>query len=223
MTHTFYIMISLGGMLAALVVIFGVMFFIKRQLSSSVGSERDAVIAKVNTLDKELRELLTYADGYASKKQLAQLEASLAQSKADLDREKGNLKALEPKLEGAQKMVEEKETHQQELKSAKEEDELKMKELMDHFETISSESIGLEQALAQSMKNLDQLMAEVTLTADQRAVLQELSNSLSNAGSTLRELIVEYDTLNERLNMLTQQLMDLEEEYTKLVERQLGE
>ena len=223
MTHTLYILISSGAILASLAIIIGVMFLIKRQVSSSVGAERDQVISKVNALDGELRELLTYSEGYASKKQLGQLQGTLEQTKADLEREKGNLKALEPKLEGAQKSVEDKETHQQELKSAKEEDELKMKELVDNFETISSESISLEQALAQSMKNLDQLMGEATLTADQKAVLQELSNSLSNASSTLRELIVEYETLNERLNMLSQQLLDLEEEYTKLVERQLGE
>ena len=66
-------------------------------------------------------------------------------------------------------------------------------------------------------------MNEVQLTDAQKAVLQELSNTLTNSGSVLRDLLTEYESINERLNMLKLQLNDLEDEYTKLVEKQLGQ
>lgn len=196
---------------------------LRKQVSSSVGAERDTLTQNIDALDAEIKALLGYADGYASKGQLEYLSTQLNNIKGELEKERGNLQALEPKLDNAQKMVEGKETSQQELKSAKEEDEVKLKELLENYDTISHESLSLEQQLALSLKNLDNIMNEVQMTPDQKAILQELSNSLANSGGALRDLLMEYETLNERLNALKQQLGDLEDEYTKLVERQLGE
>jgi predicted nuclease with TOPRIM domain len=73
------------------------------------------------------------------------------------------------------------------------------------------------------MKSLDAILSELNLTQDQRKHLSDLSETLTSAGGRLRELLTEYQTVKERLDMLTQQHADLEEEYTKLVEQQLGE
>jgi predicted nuclease with TOPRIM domain len=67
------------------------------------------------------------------------------------------------------------------------------------------------------------MLSELQLTLDQRAVLEELNNALISAGSRLRELLTEYSSVNQRIQALQQQLKDLEDEYTKLVEQQLGE
>ena len=77
--------------------------------------------------------------------------------------------------------------------------------------------------LDQIQKSLDNIMAELELTEDQRGLLDELSKALTSAGSNLRDLLMEYEAVKTRLENLRQQHLDLEEEYTKLVEQQLGE
>ena len=94
---------------------------------------------------------------------------------------------------------------------------------MEGYDSCASESVALEQRLAQSLKNLDSIIDQLQLTQAQKASLTDLSNAATSAGGRLRDLITEYETLNERLKTLTQQHQDLEEEYTKLVEQQLGE
>jgi predicted nuclease with TOPRIM domain len=61
------------------------------------------------------------------------------------------------------------------------------------------------------------------MTQSQREMFLGLQSTVEEAGARLRDLLMEYQTVNERLNMLRQQHSDLEEEYTRLVEQQLGE
>jgi hypothetical protein len=66
------------------------------------------------------------------------------------------------------------------------------------------------------------MSAEVALTADQKAVFEALSTALTTASSQLRDVIVAYQNMHERLAALQGQYADLENEYIKLVELQLG-
>ena len=197
--------------------------FLKKQLASSAGTETEAIQLEINEVTKKLEELAGFAKGYASKKQLDNVEAQLQTERNNLSREKEKLKEVEAKLEGAQKSVETKEGQQQETKSAKEEDEQKLRELMAAYADISSESMALEKKLAASLKNLEVIITEVKMTDNQKAVLNDMLTALTDGSSRLRELLTEYQIVNERLNMLTGQHSELEEEYTKLVEQQLGE
>ena len=204
------------------IIVFAFLFF-RRKVTGSVGAEVDKLQARLEAIDQEIEERLKDADSYASKGQFETLQSQNEANKKDLEQEREALKAMEPKLDDCQKAVEDKESSQQELKSAREEDEVALRGLLDNYETLSSESVELEQKLALSMKNLDTIMGEINLTDEQRAVLEDLNNNMTSTGGALRDLMMEYDTLNERLNMLQGQLEDLEEEYTKLVEKQLGE
>ena len=203
--------------------IFGGFVFLKRQITSSVGAERETLLAGIPKAIDEIDAILAKSAGYASKPQLEFLLKQTESAEADIQKEKENLKGIESRLDQAQKNVETRESTQQQLKTAHEDEENKLHELLAKFETISAESVSLEQKLATSMKNLDQLMEEVELTPDQRGAMQDLSNALTGAGSRLRELLMEYTTVKERLQSLRQQHSDLEEEYTRLVEQQLGE
>jgi predicted nucleic acid-binding Zn-ribbon protein len=60
------------------------------------------------------------------------------------------------------------------------------------------------------------------MNADQQAVFQELSNSLTSASAQLRDVIIDYQNANERLANLNSRFVDLEREYSKLVEQQLA-
>ncbi len=201
----------------------GLGVLIKKKLAGGQKYQIEGLISEVSQLDGELDTLRAKANDLISKAQEESAREQLDNAKTALAAEKSNLVEIERKLDKSQKGVEEKERIQQELKSGRAEDDQKIAELLAGFADISAESVALEQQLANSMKNLDQIMAEVSITADQRAVLQDLSGVLTGAGARLRDLILEYQQSNERLQGLQAQHLDLEEEYTRLVEQQLGD
>ena len=196
---------------------------LKKQIASSVGAEKDSLISEIPKVIAGIEKMLADASRFASKPQLDFVTQQAQAAQADLAKEKQNLTSIETRLDEAQKNVETKEAAQQELKSGREDEEILLQELFAKFDDISAESVTLEQRLASSMKNLDQLLEEVELTPDQRGMYQDLQNALSSAGTRLRDLLMEYTTVKDRLQVLQQQHKDLEEEYTRLVEQQLGE
>jgi chromosome segregation ATPase len=213
--------IIIGLISAGLIVALGLV--IKKKLSGGQTEQIDALVLEVSELDRKIDEIQSQAKDLISKSQADSAQEQLESARTAITAEKSNLTAIERKLDKAQKLVEGKEAIQQELKSGKAEDEQKMAELLAGYADISAESVMLEQQLAASMKNLDQIMTEVDMTVDQRSVLQDLSGALTTAGSRLRDLIMEYQQTNERLQALNIQHKDLEEEYTRLVEQQLGD
>ena len=215
-----YTVISL---VLSLGLLFGGVTFLRKGLRESGVSKKKELMETYEEVQGELTDLLKYTNSYASKGQFDTLLKMIEQVQVELENEKKSLVDIEAKLDTAQKDVEGKEAQQQELKSAKEEDELALEDLLSNYSQISEESVTLEQKLAQSLKNLDQMMEELTLTQEQKQMLEELSGALTDAGSLFRDLITEYQSVNERLEMLRTQHDDLEDEYTKLVEQQLGE
>jgi chromosome segregation ATPase len=202
---------------------FGLAFYLRGQLTGGVSKALEDGKAKVLALHKEFNELLVGSEQYGSKKQLQALELQRDTEASALESQRQTLKAIEAKLAHAQKQIEEKEAYHQDLKTAKAEDEAKLKVLLERYSALSSEAISLEQQVAQSMKDLDSLMATSTLTPEQKAVFTSLSENLEAAGNRLRDLITEYETVNGRLKNLAEQLVDLENEYTRLIEQQLGD
>ena len=214
---------SIIAAVISVAILVGGFFGIKMVLAGPLGKERDSQLKQIGEIDTKLDEIAQYATSYAPATLLVQINEKIGGLAQQLEQEKGELKSIETKLEGAQKAVEEKESHQQATKSASDEELAKLEELLASFADLSSESTGLEQRLAASLKNLDSLMAEATLTQPQKDALRSLSNALTEAGSRLRDLIMQHTQVNERLVMLKQQHSELEDEYTKLVEKQLGE
>lgn len=203
--------------------IFGAMVVLRRSVATTLGGSREKVLGEIAVVTQRLNELIKFKDGYAAKGQLETLTQQASQLEQSLGQEKNALLEIEKKLDVAQKNVEGKEAQQQEMKSAKEEDERKLQGLLDAYQSTADEAVALEQRLASSLKNIDKMKEQLTLTSDQRAMIDNLSSSLENSGGRLRDLLMEYASVNERLVQLTQQHTDLEEEYTKLVEQQLGE
>lgn len=209
-----------AGLGAAL--IFGGMIAFRKFSSSTRGIERAEKIKTIQDQSEALANLTQYADAYASPAQHEGLARQVQDAKKSIEDQKRALKEVEDALTKAQKVVEEKEVHQQDLKTIREDDEKKLAELLAAYDQISGESIALEQQLAQSLKNLDEMINTVDLNDDQKAVLNQFSESMVSAGSRLRDLITEYEVVRERLEALQSQHKDLEEEYTRLVEQQLG-
>jgi chromosome segregation ATPase len=211
------IAVALGAL-----IIFGAIFAAKKLSGGGSSEAIQALTAEATQLEEEIRAMMSRGVAFASKAQIDSVENQNREFSENLEKQKALLKEIEQKLETAQKDVETKEGIQQEMKSAKEEDEAKLIEITAKFNNVKSDSISLEQELSSSLKSLDAMMTEVPMTADQRAVFQELSNAITSASSRLRDLITDYQSVNERLENLKLQHQDLEDEYTKLVEQQLG-
>lgn len=218
------LVITIVTSVLSIVLIFGMYFFLRKKAGGSQDfANATSLIAQIGDLDKEILGSIDKAKELASKGQLTKAQKEVEEGRTALDTEKEALKGIEQKLDGAQQKVEEKEAYQQEIKSSKAEDETRLAEMLANYEDISNESVALEQKLAASLKNLDSIMESVGTTDEQKSVLQDLSNALTTAGSRLRDLIFEYQVVNERLRTLSTQHAELEEEYTKLVEQQLGD
>lgn len=190
--------------------------------SSSQSSGRTKYIEQITSITDELDKILTFEKAYATPGQRDAINSQIEEVKSSIEGQKKSLKEVEDTLAKAQKQVEEKEVHQQEMKSVKEEDEKKLQAVLESHEQLQSESMALEQELAQSMKNLEEMLKSGDFTEEQKNLLRELDESVAQAGGRLRDLITEYDVVKERLETLQLQHKDLEDEYTRLVEQQLG-
>jgi predicted nucleic acid-binding Zn-ribbon protein len=210
------------GVVLGAIIMFGAIFAAKKVSGAGSSDKIATLIDQSASADSEIRGYVSRGVAFASKAQIDSVETQTRDIGEALEKQKALLKEIEQKLETAQKDVETKEGAQQEMKSAKEEDEAKLMQITSQFNTVKSDSVALEQELSTSLKSLDAMMNEVPMTADQRAVFQELSNAITSASSRLRDLITDYQSVNERLENLRAQHQDLEDEYTKLVEQQLG-
>lgn len=182
-----------------------------------------ALLQQIADVSAKIHELAKFSSSYVSAESVGAFETRLNSVRGEINSEAQRLKEVETKLDTAQKSVEQRELEQQEIKSAKEHEEELLIELRQKYEEYSESAITLEQRLAQSLKNLDVIMSELTLTSEQKTTLEEFSNSLTAGGARLRDLLTEYQVVADRLKMLQQQHQDLESEYTKLVEQQLGD
>jgi chromosome segregation ATPase len=212
----------IAGAIVSLLLVGGVIGFLKFKSGGGLAIAVEAIRQEIAPIDAKLEGFQQLNRTSASKLQFDTVTAQTTELTQTLQAQRSNLEAIEKRLEVAQKEVEVKEQVQQEIKSSKEEDEVKLGQLLANFGDMSSESVLLEQQLAQSLKNLDSLMNEVTMTDEQRAIFTDLSNAMTSAGGRLRELYSDYQAVNDRLEGLKAQHTDLEDEYTKLVEQQLG-
>jgi chromosome segregation ATPase len=132
------------------------------------------------------------------------------------------LKDVSDRIQSVRADVERREAEQQELRALKAEDEEAIAQVIAAYNEFSTESVALEQKLAESLRSLDAMSGEIKMNADQRAVFAELSNALTSASAQLRDVIIDYQNANERLEGLRVRFADLEKEYSRLVEQQLG-
>lgn len=203
--------------------VFGGIVVLKKIASSSSGDKEVELTDRIESLNDRIAEILEQSKDLFSKKQVDKITGQIKEISSNLESQKNTLKQVEQRLDVAQKTIEEKEQYHQSLKASKAEDEEKLTDLLARYEDIAAESISLEQQLAASLKNLDLMLSELDLSQDQKAVIQELQEALTAGGSQLRELYVEYEGVKGRIDTLNAQLEDLETEYTRLVEQQLGE
>ncbi len=173
-------------------------------------------------LEEKLVESLGDNNRFASKGQIEHLGKQTADFLDASAKQQEILTELTERIDSIRNDVQRREAEQQELRALKAEDEVTIAQVLAAYNESSTESVALEQRLAESLRSLDTMSGEIKMSADQRAVFQELSNALTSASAQLRDVIVDYQNANERLDGLKTRFADLEREYSKLVEQQLG-
>lgn len=189
------------------------------------GEESDEQITGIReqarALENKIVETLSSETTLASKRQLTGIRNLCKEFTENLTSQRGTREGLEQKLNTCQADVLARESSHQEAKTAKQEDEVALQSIMSSYNDISSESLSLEQRLAESLRTIDKMSSEIALTEDQRAILETLAGALTNASTQLRDVIVAHQGVYERLEALRAQYKDLEAEYINLVELQL--
>ncbi len=194
-----------------------------RKLSRGASDEAIANLrAESEELEGHMIGLLSELNQFASKGQIQTLIGQTQKFMQALQEQREKLQETEARLARAQQEVINRELSQQEIKTARQEDEKRLVEVMTNYQDFSSQSVTLEHKLAQTLRTLDSMIAEHPMDSDQRALFQELSNALTAASAQLRDVIVDYQAVHERLGALRSQYADLEKEYIKLVDLQLG-
>jgi len=203
--------------------IFFALRFLQARATSSFKENSRPLELSIEREDKKLKRLISFKDAYASKAQLNHLLQQAEEAKVNLEQEKSLLAEIESKLDKAQQGVEEREAGQQEIRAGDEADEETLTEVFGQFEELSKASIALEQKLGKALKEIDVLMEADEYPIEKKSVLEEFTMAMTETGSKLRDVITEHQAMHDRLKALKQQHDDLEDEYTKLVEQQLGE
>jgi hypothetical protein len=204
----------------------GLMPFVATVLGRRLsGEESDKQITSIReearALENKIIEALAEENTWASKKQLSAVKNLCREFKQNLTSQRESRESMEQRLSASHADVLARESAHQEVKTAKQDDEVALQAIVSNYNDISSESLSLEQRLAESLRTIDKMSSEVALSEDQRAILETLAGALTNASTQLRDVIVAHQGVYERLEALRSQYKDLEAEYIKLVELQL--
>jgi|LauGreDrversion4_2_1035121.scaffolds.fasta_scaffold55471_3 chromosome segregation ATPase len=193
-----------------------------KRLSGGESNEEVAALREeARLLETKIIDLLAAEENLISNEQLAAIQRKAEDYRATVESQRKARVEIEQKLTSAHADVIAREAAHQEMKAEKRDDEVALQSVMSNYSDISTESVSLERRLAESLKTIDKMSAEISMTEDQRAVFEALSTALTNASAQLRDVIVAHQNVYERLEALRSQYTDLEAEYIKLVELQL--
>jgi chromosome segregation ATPase len=213
------ILVSLG-----IALVLPLLAYLLGRRSGPQGSDEEAAQLREESrvIENKLVETLSEADRFASKSQVEFLRQQCQAFRQAIAEQEQSLAGLAERVDQAQTSVHSGESDQQELRAMKEEDEVAINQTLNRYNEFSTESLSLEQKLAESLRSLDVMTSEIQMTTDQQAVFAELSNALTQASAQLRDVIIDYQNANDRLRNLSSRFTDLENEYSKLVDQQLA-
>lgn len=209
---------------AGIAVVLPVLGYLAGRRAGLKTSDEDAAQLREESrlLENKLVETLGETSHVASKSQVGFLRQQCEVFHHAVAEQQQSLVALAERVDRTRQGVQIREAEQQELRAMREEDEAAINSTLARYGEFSSESLSLEQKLAESLRSLDVMTSEVQMTTDQQAVFAELSNALTQASAQLRDVIIDYQSAHDRLRNLSSRFTDLENEYSKLVEQQLA-
>ncbi len=213
--------ITLLFILTSLIVGAGAVHAGKKSGSHATDESIAALRQEAYELEDTLVKTLADAKKYTSAKQFASLSESIDRLSTNTVKIKEQHLVIQKKITEAHSAVVSREEEHQSLRSVTQDDRELVTTALSRFNEASSECMSLEHRLADSLQTLDAMYSEISMTEPQKAMFEELSNALTSASGQLRNVIVDYENAHERLSTLQSRFVELENEYSGLVEKQL--
>lgn len=203
--------------------VFGlIQFYNARKKGAPVTGNLAALESEIASLGRRIEDALSYCDKMISLDEIMQKEQQITKLKADLQEEQEKLEKLDKQVENMQKAVEGEEAAHNSLKKGREEATTLAEELRSSQDQLRNEQKRLQTELEHSISELNVLNNEVELTAEQQAAFDQVYTTLQNAQDQVQMLSDVYAQAYSRFNNLESQYAELEREFTKLVEKELG-
>ena len=218
-----YIILSsvIGGIFFILV-LFLLDKFLAKKYTGVATDGLKTIIPEIEQLDVSLvaaREHLATLEPISKLIEVKEREKSINEA---LEEQQVIFNKLESKLKDMQVKVEGAESAHNSLKKEKEESVNLAAELKDRNVKLDQDNNTLQSELSQSLGQLTLLSSEIKLTPDQEAGFKKLRASVTAANEQLKTLSGTYKRSSGRFTALFAQYSDLEKEFTKLVEKELG-
>lgn len=194
---------------------------LREQVESAGGKEGLEINNEISSVDKAIERSSAHLEKMLSMDELQTISAQHKKVSDELNGEREQIKNFEARLENSQTIVQGQEKRHNELKRGKEEAERLAIELQANMEDLASESVKLQGELQSSKTKMSTLANETTLTEEQKAALQEIQDSLSSVLQQLMDLKQVSDQATERFLGLQTQYDELEQEYRRLVDKEL--
>jgi chromosome segregation ATPase len=196
--------------------------YFERKTSASASETVDEVQSQITLIDGALEQALPYVEEMRPLSEAAEREKSIEELAAQLETENAKLAELDKKVESLQADVEVEEASHNELKKGKDDATLLAEELRAGKEALDAEAARLQADLEQSLQQLQNLSGEIEMTAEQQAALNKIGAALESARGQFASVTEIHSQAQTRFFNLEHQYLELEKEFTKLVERELS-
>jgi chromosome segregation ATPase len=193
-----------------------------KQRGAGISSNIGEVEEKISDTDAAIQNALAHVESMMPLAKLKEREEELEGLNQQLGVEREKLEKLDKQVEKLQKTIEEEESAHNELKKGREEASTLADDVRANKERLASEYQQLESELKQSLSNLEALNTEVDLTADQQIAVDKIQGALESARVQLSTLSEMHSQAATRFTNLEAQYVELEKEFTKLVEKELS-
>ena len=195
---------------------------LKEKLVGSVSETQESLIEKSEKVESAIQRAVAAIEDMVPLEQLLELEKKKKRANVELKSERERLGRMENSLGDMQRSVDGQEARHNELKQGKEECQRIADDLRANNAERQAEYKRLESQLEVSIAQMDTLADEVDMTAEQRAAMAELNNSLENSSQQLKNLAETYEQASARFLNLQNQYDELEKEFRKLVDKELS-
>ncbi len=196
-------------------------YFAKNKPSGSSETAGD-VESEIALVDGAMEQALSYVEDMLPLREAGERKAAIKDLEEQLEKENAKLAELDKKVEALQADVEVEEASHNELKKGKDEATMLAEELRATKDSLEAEAGRLQEELAQSLQHLESLSGEIEMTAEQKAALSKIGAALDSARAQFSSVAEIHSQAQTRFFNLEHQYLELEKEFTKLVEKELS-
>ena len=213
--------LGLGALLFLALTVASKMIANKASVTGS-SAEVKLIDSSIDALNKNIEAALSYANNLVPLSNYTELVKKSEEFENNLATERSKLELLDAKLAEIQKKVTIEEQNHSSLKKGREDAIDLATSIREKKSQLEAEQKRLNEELTNSRNQLDVLSNEMNLTPEQEIGLNQIKAALKNSQEQLGSLSQTYKQSSTRFATLHGQYSDLEKEFTKLIEKDLG-